>query len=58
MAKRQRVMVMISRYVRKVTFSVCTMNCPEKRESAGRKQYTMRKMDVKGYIPTLRYAIL
>jgi len=38
MAKRQRVMVMISRYVRKVTLSVCTMNCPEKRESAGRKQ--------------------
>ncbi|KAL1295256.1 hypothetical protein AAHE18_19G198700 [Arachis hypogaea] len=49
---------MPSKKTKNVALKDCTMNFPVKREIAGRKQYTIRNIEVKGYIPTLKYATL
>ncbi|KAL0916326.1 hypothetical protein M5K25_013828 [Dendrobium thyrsiflorum] len=50
-------MVITKRNMRKATFNDWTMNCPEKSDTAGRIQYTSRKIEVKGYIPALKRSL-
>jgi hypothetical protein len=52
------VTVIPSKNTRKVTLRDWTINCPENKDNAGKKQYTIRNIEVKGYIPTLKYATL
>ncbi|KAI5402159.1 hypothetical protein KIW84_066567 [Lathyrus oleraceus] len=57
-ASKHSVIVIPSKNTRKVTLRDWTINCPENKDSAGWKQYTIRNIEVKEYILTLKYATL